>query len=128
MAVEVAHHHTHQQRRPAQQSRTRKAQPNSFVPNLYKILNDQRATTVCTWDAGGTYFVVSAPDQMGPILKDYYKHDNWASFVRQLNTYGFWKKPEGTGYAIGHEFFLRTRPDLFDKIIRRSASREQQLF
>jgi hypothetical protein len=109
----------------AQQSRGRKAQPNSFVPNLYKILNDQRAASVCTWDPTGTYFVVSAPDQMGPILKDYYKHDNWASFVRQLNTYGFWKKPDGSGYAIGHEFFLRMRPDLFEKISRRSTAREQ---
>ena len=75
-----------QQQRSA--PRGRKAQPNSFVPNLFKILSDTNSEGLLDWDESGTFFKVPKPEAVGTLFKQYYKHDNWVSFGRSKIHHG----------------------------------------
>ena len=62
---------------------------NNFLPSLYKMCNnsmDDEHKKCITWTEEGTSFWVSNIEQFArDILPIYYKHNNYASFVRQLN-------------------------------------------
>ena len=64
---------------------------NNFLPSLYKMCNnsmDDEHKKCITWTEEGTSFWVSNIEQFArDILPIYYKHNNYASFVRQLNMY-----------------------------------------
>ena len=45
-----------------------------------------------SWSDGGTSFCIKNPCEFATsVLPYYYKHSNMASFIRQLNMYGFHK-------------------------------------
>ncbi|KAI9300067.1 HSF-type DNA-binding-domain-containing protein [Cunninghamella echinulata] len=61
----------------------------AFIGKLYKILEDDTQNLLC-WSENGEYFsVTNAVAFSKEILPKYFKHNNWQSFVRQLNMYGF---------------------------------------
>lgn len=60
-----------------------------------------------------TCFRVQLEEFTNSILPKYFKHCNYASFVRQLNMYGFAKVgSDPTHREFTHPRFLRGRPDL----------------
>ncbi|ORY48723.1 hypothetical protein BCR33DRAFT_42468 [Rhizoclosmatium globosum] len=70
------------------------SQPNSFIRNLYSVVNDPVNHTVIRWSNDGCSFVI--PDQAAfanNILQqqNLATHKNNASFIRQLNKYQFKK-------------------------------------
>jgi heat shock transcription factor, other eukaryote len=57
------------------------------------ILDDRKNTILIRWSDDGNSFVVEDEDEFAKkLIPELFKHNNYASFVRQLNMYGFHKK------------------------------------
>ncbi|KAJ3073130.1 hypothetical protein HDU98_002166 [Podochytrium sp. JEL0797] len=67
------------------------ANQSAFINKLYTML-EEADDRLISWDETGTFFIVkNTQDFSKLVLPLYFKHNNFASFVRQLNMYGFHK-------------------------------------
>ena len=95
---------------------------NSFLTNIYEILNNQAYSSVIAWVNEGTAFkILDLPDFMDNVLPKYYKHKNFSSFIRQLNMYNFHKVP-GDGHIFSHPLFKSDNPEQLSMICRKNSS------
>lgn len=66
----------------------RKCTPPPFLLKTYMLVEDPATDDVISWNAKGTAFVVWQPPEFArDLLPTLFKHSNFSSFVRQLNTY-----------------------------------------
>ena len=57
------------------------------------FLDDGKNTDLIRWSDRGDSFVVLDEDEFAKtLIPELFKHNNYASFVRQLNMYGFHKR------------------------------------
>lgn len=62
--------------------------PTPFLTKTYQLVDDPAIDDVISWNDDGTTFVVWRPAEFArDLLPKYFKHNNFSSFVRQLNTY-----------------------------------------
>lgn len=104
----------------------------AFLAKLWKMVENQDTDDYICWTEDGTSFRIRDQSQFAScLLPYYYKHSNMASFVRQLNMYGFHKvialhsgnlKNEKEEIEFAHVFFLRGQEHLLDQIKRKSSS------
>ncbi|OWB75888.1 DNA binding protein [[Candida] boidinii] len=66
-------------------------QSASFIHKLYAMLEDPALKHIIWWHTNETSFFVSPCEEFSKVLSTYFKHANVASFIRQLNMYGFHK-------------------------------------
>ncbi|KAK6264731.1 hypothetical protein QUC31_012934 [Theobroma cacao] len=105
--------------------RTKGAAP--FLWKTYALLEEgeEGAETaddrkkIVSWNAEGTGFVVWSPAEFSELtLPRYFKHNNFSSFIRQLNTYGF-KKTSSKRWEFRHEKFQRGCKHMLVEITRK---------
>lgn len=59
----------------------------------YSFLDESKNTELIRWSDDGNSFIVLDEDEFARrLIPELFKHNNYASFVRQLNMYGFHKK------------------------------------
>ncbi|KAL8706602.1 MAG: hypothetical protein Q9201_000349 [Fulgogasparrea decipioides] len=64
-----------------------------FVQKLSSFLDESRNTDLIRWSESGDSFIVIDEEEFArTLIPELFKHKNYASFVRQLNMYGFHKK------------------------------------
>ncbi|EMD88329.1 hypothetical protein COCC4DRAFT_83005 [Bipolaris maydis ATCC 48331] len=64
-----------------------------FVQKLSSFLDNNKNENLIRWSDDGNSFIVLDEDEFArTLIPELFKHNNYASFVRQLNMYGFHKK------------------------------------
>ncbi|XP_015445769.1 heat shock factor protein 1 isoform X3 [Pteropus alecto] len=105
----------------------------AFLTKLWTLVSDPDTDALICWSPSGNSFHVFDQGQFAKeVLPKYFKHNNMASFVRQLNMYGFRKvvhieqgglvKPERDDTEFQHPCFLRGQERLLENIKRKVPS------
>ncbi|KAI3991119.1 hypothetical protein MKX01_022340 [Papaver californicum] len=102
-------------------SLSQKSVPAPFLTKTYELVDDPSTDHVISWAEDNTTFVVWRPPEFArDLLPNFFKHNNFSSFVRQLNTYGF-RKIVPDRWEFGNEFFRKGEKHLLCEIHRRKT-------
>ncbi|KAF0268403.1 hypothetical protein FOG48_02580 [Hanseniaspora uvarum] len=106
-----------------------KKQRPAFINKVWIMVNDDDTNDCIYWAEDGHSFVISHQiDFVTKVLPKHFKHCKIASFIRQLNMYG-WKKiqdaraptqtdPNLESLQFYNQNFIRGKPELLDNITR----------
>ncbi|KAK4481155.1 hypothetical protein RD792_012035 [Penstemon davidsonii] len=98
-----------------------------FLSKTFDLVDDPSLDHIISWGPNGDSFVVWDPVEFARmILPKNFKHNNFASFVRQLNTYGF-RKIDTDKWEFANEGFIRGRKDMLKNVHRRKSHHSQQM-
>ncbi|PQM40186.1 heat stress transcription factor B-3 [Prunus yedoensis var. nudiflora] len=104
----------------------RKSSPPPFLLKTYMLVEDPTTDDVISWNDDGSAFVVWQPAEFArDLLPTLFKHSNFSSFVRQLNTYGF-RKVSTSRWEFCNDKFRKGEKDQLCDIRRRKAWASKQ--
>ena len=103
-----------------------KSARGSFPAKLYELVEGHSRSAqseedlVVSWCEGGLAFIVRDLTRFcEEVLPQHFCHNKWASFIRQLNLYGFRRITQGSSSgAYWHKHFQRGQPQLLRGITR----------
>lgn len=101
----------------------------AFLTKLWTLVDDPATDELICWDTNGRSFHILDQARFAKeILPLYFKHNNIASFIRQLNMYGFRKvisteaaniKMEKDDMEFAHQLFVQGQERLLEFIKRK---------
>ncbi|PAA80625.1 hypothetical protein BOX15_Mlig032669g2, partial [Macrostomum lignano] len=93
-----------------------------FLVKLWTLVNDPTIDSIISWDSTGDCILISDGNALAAeVLPLYFKHNNLASFTRQLNMYGFHKlaSADSSGQMhFQHPYFRQGQPELLPSVNR----------
>ncbi|XP_004236602.1 heat stress transcription factor B-3 [Solanum lycopersicum] len=104
----------------------KKSSPSPFLLKTYMLVEDPATDDLVSWNSDGSAFVVWQPAEFArDLLPTLFKHSNFSSFVRQLNTYGF-RKITTSQWEFSNDKFKKGEKNLLREIRRRKAWTNRQ--
>ena len=103
-----------------------------FPEKLYNIINDTENESIIHWDESGKIIVIESKSKFSTkILQEYFCHQNYESFIRQLNLYGFNKEPNiynTNKEAYSHPNFTKfSKPENIKNIKRKKNNEDEDI-
>ncbi|XP_031377219.1 heat stress transcription factor A-4c-like [Punica granatum] len=90
-----------------------------FLSKMYEMVDDPSTNAIVSWSQSNKSFIVWNPLEFASVLLPrFFKHNNFSSFIRQLNTYGF-RKIDPEQWEFANDDFIKGRPHLLRNIHRR---------
>ncbi|XP_031571142.1 heat shock factor protein-like isoform X2 [Actinia tenebrosa] len=109
----------------------------AFLVKLWKLVEDHQYDIHISWNRSGSGFLVHDQATFArEILPKYFKHNNFASFVRQLNMYGFRKvigaeqgglRSDNDVWEFHNPNFQCGQPQLLENVKRKATPDERKL-
>ncbi|CAK8574013.1 unnamed protein product [Lathyrus sativus] len=97
-----------------------------FLVKTYHMVEDLYTDNIVSRSQSNNCFIIMDPDECVSNLSKYFRHNNFSSFVRLLNTYGF-HKIKHDQWEFSNEYFLKDQYYLLGNIHRKKTVHSHSL-
>ncbi|KAF8378584.1 hypothetical protein HHK36_029932 [Tetracentron sinense] len=90
-----------------------------FLSKCYEMVDDPATDPIISWSpTNGSFIIWDVTKLSRELLPKYFKHRNFSSFIRQLNTYGF-RKSDPDRWEFATDGFVKDQKHLLKNVSRK---------